>query len=103
MSQPDIEPDRCALNNVHYRYWILDLRVYIRHAPVCLRVVANMFVMACDYAAFCLLRPLWFTEGAKQAWCGVRLTVCGCRNATSTHETISSLIAPPLLLSGANY
>ena len=75
MSQPDIEPDRCALNNVHYRYWILDLRVYIRHAPVYLRVVANMFVMACGYAAVCLLRPLWFTEGATQAGCGVRLAV----------------------------
>ena len=25
--KPDIEPDRCALNNVHYRYRILDLRV----------------------------------------------------------------------------
>jgi len=27
------------------------------------------------------------------------LTVKGCRNATSTHETISSSIEPPLLLS----
>jgi hypothetical protein len=58
--KPDIEPDRCALNNVHYRYRILDLRVYIRHAPARLRVDANMFVLACGYAAVCLLRPLWF-------------------------------------------
>ena len=36
--QPDIEPDRCALNNVHYRYQILDLRVYSRHAPARLRI-----------------------------------------------------------------
>jgi hypothetical protein len=33
----------------------------------------------------------------------VRLSVKGCRNATSTHETISSSIEPLLLLSGANY
>ena len=58
--KPDIEPDRCALNNVHYRYRILDLRVYILHAPARLRVDANMFVLACGYAAVCLLRPLWF-------------------------------------------
>ena len=45
--KPDIEPDRCALNNVHYRYPNVDLRVYIRHAPARLRVVANMFGLAC--------------------------------------------------------
>jgi len=33
---------------------------YIRHAPVRLRIDANMFVLACGYAAVCLLRPLWF-------------------------------------------
>ena len=33
----------------------------------------------------------------------VRLTVKGCRSATSTHETISRSIEPPLLLSGANH
>ena len=58
--KPDIEPDRCALNNVHYRYRILDLLVYIRHAPARLRVDANRFDLACGYAAVCLLRPLWF-------------------------------------------
>jgi len=42
-------------------------------------------------------------EGAKQAGCGVRLTVRGYRSATSTHKTISSSIELPLLLSGANY
>ena len=100
--QPDIEPDRCALNNVYYRYWILDLRVYFRHAPARLRVDAIVFALAHDYAAVCLL-SLLFTQGATQAVCGVRLTVKGCRNATSTHETISRSIDPPLLLSGANY
>jgi len=29
--------------------------------------------------------------------------VWGCRSATSTHETISRSIEPPLLLSGANH
>jgi len=45
--KPDIEPDRCALNYVHYRYGILELLVHIRHAPARLRVGANMFVLAC--------------------------------------------------------
>jgi hypothetical protein len=58
ISQPDIEPDRCALNNVHYRYRILDLRVYIRHAPARLRVDAHMFDLALGYAAAYLLRSL---------------------------------------------
>ncbi|MEN8832965.1 hypothetical protein, partial [Pacificibacter sp.] len=74
-SQPDIEPDKCALNNVHYRYRILDLLVYIRHAPSRLRVDANMFALACGYAAVCLLVPLVYAEGATQAGCGVRLIV----------------------------
>ena len=68
--KPDIEPDRCALNNVHYRYWILDLRVYIRHAPARLRVDAHMFDFALGYAAVCLLRQLWPSKGAKQAGSG---------------------------------
>jgi len=58
--KPDIEPNRSALNNVHYRYWILDLRVYIRHAPARLRVDAHMFDLALGCAAVYLLRPLWF-------------------------------------------
>ena len=57
--KPDIEPDRCALNNVHYRYRILDLRAYIHHAPARLRVDANVCGFARGYAAVCLLRPLW--------------------------------------------
>ena len=68
--KPDIEPDRCALNNVHYRYWILDLRVYIRHAPARLRVDAHMFDLALGCAAVCLLRQLWPSKGAKQAGSG---------------------------------
>jgi len=60
MTKPDKEPDRCALNNVHYRYWFLDLRVYFRHAPARLRVDANVFGLACGYVAVCLLRLLWF-------------------------------------------
>ena len=55
MTKPDKEPDRCALNNVHYRYWILDLQVYFRHAPARLRVDAIVFALAHDYAAVCLL------------------------------------------------
>ena len=73
--KPDIEPDRCALNNVHYRYRILELLVHIRHAPARLRVVANMFDLACGYAAICLLAPLSSAAGATQAGCGVRLSV----------------------------
>jgi len=68
--QPDIEPDKCALNNVHYRYRILDLLVYIRHAPARLRIAANMFALASGYAAVCLLSRLLFAEGATQAGCG---------------------------------
>ena len=45
--KPDIERDRCALNNVHYRYRILDLRAYIRHAPARTRIAANMFGLTC--------------------------------------------------------
>ena len=71
--KPDIEPDRCALNYVHYRYGILELLVHIRHAPVRLRVAANMYGCASGYAAICLLRPLWSAEDATQAGCGVRL------------------------------
>ena len=36
-----------------------------------------MFVLACGYAAIFLLVPLWFTEDAAQAGCGVRLAVWG--------------------------
>ena len=36
--KPDIEPDRCTLNNVHYRYYKLDLTCTIRHAPARLRI-----------------------------------------------------------------
>ena len=62
--KPDIEPDRCALNNVHYRYRILDLRVYNRHAPTRLRVVANICSFASSYAAVCVLRQLGPAFGA---------------------------------------
>ena len=68
--KPDIEPDRCALNNVHYRYWFLDLWVYFRHAPACLRIAANMFALARGYAAVCWLVPLLSAQGATQAGCG---------------------------------
>ena len=77
ISQPDIEPDRCALNNVHYRYWFLDLWVYFRHAPARLRIAANMFALARGYAAVCWLVPLLSAQGATQAGFGVRLVVRG--------------------------
>ena len=82
---------------------LVDHTRYFHHAPARLCVVANMCGFACGYAAICLLRPLWSAKGATQAGCGVRLAVYGCRSATSTHETISSSIELPLLLSGANY
>ena len=100
--KPDIEPDRCALNNVHYRYRILDLLVYIRHAPARLRIVANICGFASGYAAVCLQRPLWFAYGATQAGCGVELAV-RLLQRTSTHAPTSSSIEALLLLSGANY
>ena len=102
-SQRDAQLDKVAWNHVEFPHLILDLRVYFRHAPARLRIDANMFGLALGYAAVCLLSRLWFAEGATQAGCGVRLTVKGYRSATSTHETISSSIEPPLLLSGANY
>ena len=76
---------------------------YFRHAPVRLRVAANMYGCACGYVAVCLLRPLWLAQGAIQIGCGVRLAVYGCGSANSTHQTISSSIEPLLSLSGANY
>ena len=82
---------------------LVDHTRYFRHAPVRLRVDANVCGFACGYVAVCLLRPLWLAQGAIQVGCGVRLSVKGCRNSTSTHETISSSIEPLLLLSGANY
>jgi len=82
---------------------LVDHTRYICHASARLRVDANMLGLALGYAAVCLLSRLSFAEGATQAAFGIRLTVKGCRSATSTHETISSSIEPPLLLSGANY
>jgi hypothetical protein len=69
--KPDIEPDRCALNYVHYRYGILEWLVHIRHARARLRVVANMCGFARGYVAVCPLRPLWLAEGAMQAAWGL--------------------------------
>ena len=54
---------------------LVDHTLYFHHAPVRLRVVANMFDLALGYAAICLLRPLWSAKGATQAGCGVRLIV----------------------------
>ena len=82
---------------------LVDHTRYICHAPARLRVAANMFALACGYAAVCLLRPLRSAEDATQAGCGVRMTRRGYRSVTSTHETISSSIEPPLIMSGANY
>ena len=81
---------------------LVDHTSYFCNAPARLRIAANMFALACGYAAVCLLSRLSFAEGATQAAFGIRLTVKGCRSATSTHETISSSIELPLLLSGAN-
>ena len=75
---------------------LVDHTRYFRHAPVRLRVDANMFGLACGYVAVCLLKP-------TPAGCRVRLAVRGYRSATSTHETISSSIETLLSLSGANY
>ena len=84
---------------------LVDHTRYFRHAPARLRVDANVCGLVRGYAAVCLLVPLRSAEGAtlRNAGCGVRLAVRGYRNATSTHETISSSIEPLLLLSGANY
>ena len=56
---------------------LVDHTRYFRHAPARLRIVANICGFAFGYAAVCLLRPLWFAEGATQAGCGVRLAVWG--------------------------
>jgi hypothetical protein len=74
-SQRDAQRDKVAWNHVEFPHLILDLRVYFRHAPARLRIAANMFGLACGYAAIGLLRPLWSAEGAIGAGCGVRLTV----------------------------
>ena len=39
---------------------LVDHAHYFRHAPARLRVDANMFVLACGYAAICLLGLPWF-------------------------------------------
>jgi hypothetical protein len=54
---------------------LVDHTRYFRHAPARLRVDANMFVLACGYAAICPLGRPWFAQGATQARCGVRLAV----------------------------
>ena len=82
---------------------LVDHTHYFRHAPARLRIAANMFALACGYAAVCLLVPLRPTEGATQAGSGVRLTLTRYKDATSTHETNSSSIEPQLSLSGVNY
>ena len=69
---------------------LVDHTRYFRHAPARLRVDANMFVLACGYAAICPLGRPWFAQGATGAGFGVRLAVRGYRSATYTHETISS-------------
>ena len=74
-SQRDAQRDKVAWNHVEFPHLILDLRVYFRHAPARLRVVANMCGFVCGYAAVCLLRPLWTACGATQAGCGVELAV----------------------------
>ena len=102
-SQRDAQRDKVAWEQVELPCSTLDWRVDFRHAPARLRIDANMLGLALGYAAVCLLSRLSFAEGATQAAFGVRLAVRGYRNATSTHETISSSIEPPLLLSGANY
>ena len=81
---------------------LVDRTRYSHHAPARLRIAANIFSLARCYSAVCLLRPLRSAEGTTQAGCGVRLDV-RLLQRTSTHETISSSIEPPLLLSGANY
>ena len=80
ISQPDIEPDRCALNNVHYRYRILDLRVYIRHAPARLRIAANMFVLHAVMQLF----ACWRGCGSVKALGGWVWGNVGCE-AVATH------------------
>ena len=57
-SQRDAQRDKAAWEHVGLPCSILDLRVDTRHAPVRLRVVANMCGFARGYAAVCLLRPL---------------------------------------------
>ena len=42
----------------HIRPHNIDHTRYFRHAPACLRIVANICGFASGYAAVCLLRPL---------------------------------------------
>ena len=50
--------------------WTSQVRLL---TPARLCVDANMFVLACGYAAICLLGPPWFARGATGAGFGVRL------------------------------
>ena len=52
---------------------LVDHTRYFHHAPARLRVVANMCGFALGYAAVCVLRALWFAQGATGAGFGVRL------------------------------
>ena len=54
---------------------LVDHTRYFRHAPMSLRVAANMYGFACGYVAVCRLVPLRSAESATQAGCGVRLIV----------------------------
>ena len=74
-SQRDAQRDKVSWEHVELPCSTLYWRVDFRHAPACLRVVANMCGFACGYAAVCLLRPLWSAYGATQAGCGVELAV----------------------------
>ena len=69
---------------------LVDHTHYFRHAPARLRIAANMFALACCYAAVCLLVPLRSAEGAMQAGCGVRLVVRGYISAISKPHDLFS-------------
>ena len=74
---------------------LVDHTRYLRHAPARLRVDANMFILARGYVAVCLLRALWFAQGAKRAKCGATSVVGPKTYAQSLAELTNIQVCQP--------
>ena len=94
-SQRDAQRDKVAWEHVEFPCSTLDWRVDFRHAPARLRVDANMFGLACGYAAVCVLRALWFAQGAKRARCAATSVVGPKTYAQSLAELTNIQVCQP--------
>ena len=74
---------------------LVDHTRYFRHAPARLRIAANMFALARGCAAVCVLRALWFAQGAKRARCGATSVVGPKTYAQSLAELTNIQVCQP--------